>query len=53
MKAVMENRLQEMSEKDYLSNIVEITAFWRRYHIMKGVERYKLEQASRRPVCIP
>ena len=51
MKFILENRSPEVSEKDYLSNMLDLAIFWRRFHIKKGVERYKLEQASKRPVC--
>ena len=53
MEALMEKRSKKCSDEQFIQNIIDLTSIWRRYQIRKGSERNKLEQSTRRRVCIP
>lgn len=49
---VLQCKKKQCTDSEYLDNMLDINAFWRKYHIIRGVERYKVEQSHHLPVCL-
>lgn len=49
--SVLKCRKKKGTDSEYLDNILEIIAMWRIFHIIRGVERLKVEQSHHLPVC--
>ena len=51
IRLVLQNKKKQCTDTEYLDNMLDIIAFWNKYHIIRGVERYKVEQSHHLPVC--
>lgn len=49
IRLVLQNKKKQCTDTEYLDNMLDIIAFWNKYHIIRGVERYKVEQSHHLP----